>query len=132
MQSQQLRCTDKLAEFQECRSASIPPPDAMYQTTCPSHFNSVSADIATRPRSQIKQCQLQRTDRRSSIFHIEQILYGDPDGDMKVSMTWRVAKRMGEDATKDDKRLLLVVFLIDLRRSKLGAIHDLNGRTGPL
>jgi hypothetical protein len=59
-------------------------------------------------------------------------LYGDPDGDMKVSMTWRVAKRMGEDATKDDKRLLLVVFLIDLRRSKLGAIHDLNGRTGPL
>jgi hypothetical protein len=51
---------------------------------------------------------------------------------MKVSMTWRVAKRMGEDATKDDKRLLLVVFLIDLRRSKLGAIHDLNGRTGPL
>jgi hypothetical protein len=105
----------------------------MYQTTCPSHFNGVSADIATRPRSQIKQRQLQCTDRRSSIFHIKQILYGDPDGGMKVSMTWRVAQRMGEDATKDDKRLLLVVFLIDLRRlHKLGAIHDLNGRIGPL
>lgn len=88
----------------------------MYQTTCPSHFNSVSADIATRPGSQIEQCQLQRTNRRSSIFHIEQILYGDPDGCMKVSMTGCVAKSMSEDATKDDKRLLLIIFLIDLRR----------------
>lgn len=116
MQSHQLRCTDKLAGCQECRSISVPPFNTIYQTTCPSHFDGVSANIATRPRSQIEQCQLQRTDRGSSIFHIEQILYGDPDGGMKVSMTGRVAESMSEDATKDDKRLLLFIFLVDLCR----------------